>query len=98
MPDTATPSWWSEIRRRARERDIERLVWYNGTRKATLAAYLKARAQGRFPELLPEYLKMLLGSMLGFWLIALLLSYFFHAQPLYTYGVLAIVFSLQASY
>ena len=98
MPDTVTPGWWSEIRRRARERDVERLVWYNGTRKATLAAWMRARASGRFPELLPEYIKVLLGAMLGFWLIALALSYFFGAQKVYTYAVLAIVFSLQASY
>jgi len=99
MPDTVShPGWWSEIRRRARERDIERQVLYNRTRKATVRSYLAARARGRFPVLLPEYLKVLLGSMIGFWLLAWPLSYFFDAQRLYTYAVLGLVFSLQATY
>jgi uncharacterized membrane protein len=99
MPDTVSrPGWWSEIQRRARERDIERQVMYDRTRKATVRIYLAARALGRFPALLPEYLKVLLGSMIGFWLLAWPLSKFFDAQRVYTYAVLALVFSLQATY
>lgn len=99
MPETVTPhGWWDGIRRRARERDIERQVLYNRTRRATLTAYLAARARGRVPELLPEFLKVLLGSMLAFWLIAAALAYFFDARPLYTYVLLAIVFSVQATW
>lgn len=98
MPDNVPPGWWSEIRRRAGERDNERLQWYNHTRRAMLTAYLRARARGRFPDLLPEFLKVLLGSMLGFLLIAAPLSYFFDARPIYTYALLALVFSLQATY
>ena len=66
MPETVTSGWWSEIRRRARERDVQSKVWYNYTRKATLAAYLRARARGRLPDLLLEFVKVLLGSMLGY--------------------------------
>ena len=98
MPDSLTSGWWSEIRRRARERDVQSKMWYNHTRKATLTAYLRARARGRLPELPLEFVKVLLGSMLGFWLIAAALSYFVPAQKLYTYVLLAIVFSLQATY
>jgi len=99
MPDALSrPDWWSEIRRRARERDIEREMLYNRTRKATVQTYLAARASGWVPALLPEYLKVLLGSMIGFWLIAWPLSHFFGAQRLYTYVVLGLLFSLQATY
>ena len=99
MPDTVSrPGWWSEIRRRARARDIERELMYNRTRKAGVRAFLAARAAGRFPALLPEYLKVLLGSMIGFWLIAWPLSFFLAARPVYTYAVLGLVFSLQATY
>ena len=97
MPDTmSSAGWWSEIQRRARERDTERQMLYNRTRKATVRTYLTAR--GRFPALLPEYLKMLLGSVIGFWLLAWPLSALFGAQRLYTYAVLGLVFSLQATY
>lgn len=99
MPETMTSAgWWSQIRRRTRERDIARLVWSDRTRQATLAAYLGARARGWMPALLPEFLKAVLGATLGFWLLAVALAYFFEARPLYTYAVLAIVFSLQATY
>jgi uncharacterized membrane protein len=91
-------TYLSEIRRRVRAHDVEREMWYNRTRKGTVAAYLAARASGRVPALLPEFLKMLLGSMIGFWLIAAALSFFFGAQPIYTYAVLGLVFSLQATY
>jgi uncharacterized membrane protein len=92
------PGWWSEIRRRARDRDSERQVLYNRTRNATVQTYLAARARGWFPALLPEYLKVLIGSMIGFWLLAWPLSRFFNAQRLYTYAVLGLVFSLHATY
>jgi uncharacterized membrane protein len=99
MPDTVSrPGWWSDIQRRARERDVEREMLYNRTRKATVQTFLAARASGWFPALLPEYLKVLLGSMIGFWLLAWPLSHFFDAQRVYTYAVLALLFSLQATY
>lgn len=99
MPETMTAaSWWHEIRRRTRERDMQRLVWQNRTRKATLAAYLGARARARVPALLPEFVKAMLGAALGFWLLAGALAWLFDARPLYTYVVLAIVFALQATY
>ena len=98
MPDTMSrPGWLSEIRRRAREHDMRRELLFNRTRKAGIRAYLAARVPGRF-ALLPEYLKVLLGSMIGFWLMAWPLSRFFGAQPLYTFAVLGFVFSLQATY
>ena len=98
MPDTLTRNgWWSGIRRRAHDHDVERLLWYNRSRSATVAAYVATRSRGRFPELLPEFLKVLLGSMIGFWLIAAALS-LFGAQPLYTYAAMGIMFSLQAAH
>jgi uncharacterized membrane protein len=50
------------------------------------------------PALLPEYLKTLLGSVLGFWIITALQSYFFHAEPLYTLAAFGLFYSLQSTY
>ena len=98
MTDSTTRSgWWSEVLRRARERDIERQLLFNRTRKAGIRAYLAARVPGRL-ALLPEYIKVLLGSMIGFWLVAWPLSHFLGAQRVYTYAALGFVFSLQATY
>ena len=95
---TRIAATWSDIRRRARERNIERELLFNDTRKSMILAYLSARSRDRFPALLPEFLKVIAGSMIGFWLIAVALSFLFSATPVYTYAVLGLVFSLQATY
>lgn len=79
---------WTEVQRRAQARDIERQIRYNSARKAVAA---------RLPALLPEYLKVLLGAMIGFWLISAALG-LLGARPIYTYAVLGLVFSLQATW
>jgi uncharacterized membrane protein len=84
--------------RRARERDTERVLLYDRTRQATVAAWLSARARSPFPTLLPEYVKVLVGSVLGFWLLAWPLAGFFDVPRVYTYAVLGLVFSLQATH
>jgi uncharacterized membrane protein len=84
--------------RRARERDTERVLLYDRTRQATLATWLAARARSPFPALLPEYLKVLAGNILGFWLLAWPVVGIFDVPRLYTYAVLGLVFSLQASH
>ena len=84
--------------RRARERDTERLLLHGRTRQAAVQAWLAARARSPFPALLPEYLKVLMGSTLGFWLLAWPVLGIFNVPRLYTYAVLALVFSLQATY
>jgi uncharacterized membrane protein len=99
MPDTMSGSgWWSDIMRRARERDTERLLLYDRTREATVQTWLAARARSPFPALLPEYLKVLAGNILGFWLLAWPVAGIFDVSRLYTYAVLGLVFSLQATH
>ena len=90
MPDTARQAGWlSQISRRVREREIRRQILYNR---------LGNQVAHRFPTLLPEFLKMLLGSLIGFWIITALLAYIPHAQPLYTLPLFGLLFSLQATY
>ena len=99
MPDTMSGAgWWNEITRRARERDTERVLLYDRTRQATVATWLAARARSPYPTLLPEYFKTLAGSVLGFWLLAWPLAGVFDISRLYTYAVLGLVFSLQATH
>jgi len=45
-----------------------------------------------------EFFKMLLGSVVTFWIIAKLLSYLPHASPLYTLPLFGLLFSIQATY
>lgn len=77
------------IAQRARERELQRQIRYNRIRRAVM---------GRLPGLLPEFLRMLLGSLLGFAILAELLRYFADVKPLYTLPVLGLVYSLQASF
>lgn len=79
----------STIFRRVREREVQRQIRYNRIKKTVV---------GRLPALLPEFLKMLLGSALGFGIIAELLRYFADAKPMYVLPVLGLVYSMQASY
>jgi uncharacterized membrane protein len=84
--------------RRVRERDTERVLLYGRTRRATMRTWLAARARSPFPTLLPEYFKVLMGSVLGFWLLAWPVSGVFDVSRLYTYAVLGLVFSMQATH
>lgn len=79
----------STIARRAREREIQRQIRYNRIRTAVLR---------RLPTLLPEYLRVLLGSLLGFAILAELLWYFADVPPLYLLPALGLLYSTQASF
>lgn len=79
----------STISQRIREREIQRQIRYNRIRKAVV---------GRLPTLLPEFVKMLLASVLGFGIIAELLRYFADVRPLYVLPALGLVYSMQASF
>jgi uncharacterized membrane protein len=59
---------------------------------------LEGRVRAGIPALLPEYAKLLLGSALGFWIIAWLLSHVIHATPLYTLIAFGFFYSTQATY
>jgi uncharacterized membrane protein len=91
-------SWWNDIARQVGERDIERQLLYNRVRKVSIGSYLARHVPGGIPALLPEFLKTLLGTLLAFLIITSLLSYFFHAQPVYTLAAFGLLYSLQATY
>ena len=90
MPErTKQDGWLAAISRRVREREIQRQILYNR---------LTNQVADRLPMLLPEFLKMLFGSLVAFWIIGKLLEYIFHARPLYTFAVFGFVYSVQATY
>jgi uncharacterized membrane protein len=77
------------IARRAREQELRRQIRYNRVRKLVA---------GRLPVVLPEFLRMLLGSLLGFAILAELLRYFADIDPLYVLPGLGLLYSTQASF
>jgi uncharacterized membrane protein len=90
MPDTTGQAGWRNgISRRVREREIRRHILYNQVRRY---------AAERVPAVLSEYLKMLAGSLIGFWIITTLLACIPHAHPLYTLPLFGLLFSIQATY
>jgi len=91
--------WWSIISRRVHQREIRRQILFNDVRKIGLRRnYLGSYMADRIPVLLPEFLKMMIGSLLALWIIAKLLGYVFHASPLYTFAVFGLIYSVQATY
>src|SRR5918994_801160 len=79
----------SAISRRAREREIRRRLLHNRIRKAVV---------GRLPAVLPDFLQMLVGTLIAFWILAAVSSYFADVKPLYTLSVLGLLYSLQVTY
>lgn len=91
--------WGSIISRRVHQREIRRQILFNNVRKVGFRHnYLESYMAGRIPVLLPEFLKMMIGSLLAFWIIGKLLGYIFHASPLYTFAVFGLIYSVQATY
>jgi uncharacterized membrane protein len=95
---TASPPSWTGIMRRAREHDSARVQMHGRARASGSRALQFVAAHVRVPALLPEYLKGLLGSVIGFWLLAWPLAAFADVSRLSTYAVLGLVFSLQATH
>ena len=90
MPDMSRQDGWlATISRQVREREIRRQILYNR---------LTNQVSDWLPMLLPEFLQMLLGALVGFWIITALLAYIPHAHPLYTLPAFGLLFSLQATY
>jgi uncharacterized membrane protein len=81
-----------------RERDIERQVLFNRVRKAGIRLYFSTLAPAASGSLFAEYLKILLGSVIGFWLITAGLEYLFSVAPLYALPVLGLLYSGQSAY
>jgi len=100
MSDMASyAGWLSEILRRVREREKRRQILYNHVRKAGVPHdYLGSGVADCIPVLLPEFIKMMIGALLAFWIIGKLLEHIFHASPLYTFAVFGFIYSAQATY
>jgi uncharacterized membrane protein len=87
--------WWEAVARRVREKEVRRQI-LDGRFRRALVGLLQTGAG--FPALLPELLKTLLGSVLGFWIVTGLLSTFLHVKPVYALAVLGLFYSLQSTY
>lgn len=90
--------WLGSISRRVREREVRRQLLYDHVRTARVRDYLGNYLADRIPVLLPEFLKMMTGALIGFWIIAKLVTYIFNTNPWYTFSVLGLAYSVQATY
>jgi uncharacterized membrane protein len=59
---------------------------------------LRAAIRRQLPALLPDYAKMLIGTVVGFGIVTLLLRRFTDVDPLWILGGVALVYSLRATY
>jgi uncharacterized membrane protein len=59
---------------------------------------LRAAIRRRLPALLPDYAKMLAGTVVGFGIVTLLLRRFTDVDPLWILGGVALTYSLRAAY
>lgn len=89
--------WRNTITRRVQQREVRRQILYNRARKIT-HKYL-ARLVPKHPTTLGgEFLRMWLGSLAAFWIIARLLAYLPHTNPEIVLLLFGLLFSMQASY
>src|SRR5437868_14187514 len=99
MKPTTTSGWRSTISRRVSEREIQRQIMYNNLRKSfarhnVLSNYVRDRV----PTLFREFLRMIFGSLVAFWIIGELLLIVFHVSPFYTFAILGLIYSIQSTY
>jgi len=88
------------ISRRVREREIRRQVRYNDARKAATRSRIAVQhyVAKHTPPLVREFLETLLGSLIGFLVIAELLAHLAHVNAIYTVSVFGLFYSLQSTY
>jgi uncharacterized membrane protein len=88
------------ISRQLRAREIRRQLRYNDARKAAIRSRAAVRSYVAevMPALAREFLETLLGSLVGFLIIAEMLAHFAGVSGLYTFSVFGLVYSLQATY
>ena len=98
VQDSASPG--AAISRRVRELETERLLRYNTSRRAVLVrgSAVGAWIAARVPPLARTYLETLLGSMIGFAVIAALASYVLGIRGVYTFALFGLVYALQSTY
>lgn len=74
---------------RAQDRELRRRIQQARVRRAIKL---------HLPELLPEYLKMLFGTVVGFGIVAILLRRFTDVDPLWVLAGVALAYSVRAGY
>jgi len=90
-------NWRNTIARRVHEREVRRKILYNRGRKIT-HKYL-ARLVPKHPTTLGgEFLRMWLGALAAFWIIARLLGYLPHVDSGIVLLFFGLFFSMQATY
>jgi uncharacterized membrane protein len=96
--DHATPM--GAISGRVREREIRRQLRHNHTRTAAIRGRTAVRnyVATRTTALARQFLETLLGSLLGFLLIAELLAHLAGVREVYTFSAFGLVYSLQSTY
>src|SRR5271169_4367034 len=89
--------WRNTIARRVQEREVRRQILFNRGRKIT-HKYLRRLVPKRPTTLGGEFLRMWLGSLAAFWIIAKLLAYLPHVNSEIVLLLFGLLFSMQASY
>ena len=79
----------NSIADRIQDRELKRRMLQNRVRRAIRL---------NLPELLPDYLKMLLGTVVGFGIVTFLLRRFTDVDPLWVLAGVALAYSLRAGY
>ncbi len=99
MKLTPTQGWRSTISRRVSEREIRRRVIFSNLRRSTARHDVISKyVRGHVPIIYREFFAMMIGALITFWIAAVSLSFLFHVSALYTYAVLGLVYSIQATY
>lgn len=72
---------------------------YNNFRKNAIGHdELTNYVRNHVTPIVREYIGMLVGSLIAFWIISKVLSYALHANPLYTYAFFGLFYSVQSTY
>jgi uncharacterized membrane protein len=102
MKDSSEPpvqlGWHQLIAQRVRDSDVERQLLHSRARRIDTSAWLARFLPGDAANLLGEFLKTLLGSVIGIWGLTWLLRWACDLDGTLTYAGFGLLFSLQASY
>jgi len=79
----------NSIADRIQDRELKRSIRHNRVRRAIRL---------HLPQLLPDYLKMLLGTVVGFEIVTILLRRFTDIDPVWVLAGVALAYSLRAGY
>lgn len=89
-------SWWDHVTARASEREATSRIATHESHRSWDAVMQRLRA--RLPELVPDYLNMLVGALLGLWLLAWLSARYLGASPSYLLAACGMLYAMQAAW